>query len=258
MIKHIAIIGLGTVGGAMYHALKKDIEIDIFDESTQLFDHNSDMYESRDSSVFICVNIPMNKNNLQNVNSFHNILDELISRNYEGIVVIKSTVLYKNIKKYLNELNIVMYPEFLNSRTANDDFKKQSYHVLGGNIIHTRSVASYLKENFDFSEELIFEHVSVEEAINFKYIRNIKQAYNLMFWEFVQDVTGDASKMMKNISVSENDIIGMGGYRGYGQSLDNSLYNFSGCLDKDINAFQYESNHELVEYLTKFNRRIRG
>lgn len=256
------LIGLGVVGGAVYNSYNQNKNIKIFDESTELFTNTSLISNHTKSIVMICVDTPMEINGKQNPKNLQKILDVLILQNFRGIVIIKSTVLYSNIEKYINQLNIVMSPEFLNQRTANDDFYKQNYFVLGGNIIHTKIVEQFYKDNFKYNtriEDLKFEHCLIKEAIDFKYTRNILLASKVLFWEMIQDISGNSlkmSSMMKNIPTPEQSNISQDGYRGYGQSLNKNGSDFSACLDKDLNAVLNNKEHVLLQAFNDYNESL--
>ncbi len=256
MIEEINIIGLGVVGSALYNVLKTDLSIKIFDKSTALF--NKQLITD-ESIVFICVDTPMLEAGCQDSSNITNILEELVRQDYRGLIVIKSTVLYSNISDYENKLNIVLNPEFLNQATANSDFKTQRYQVIGGNIQLSKRLANFYETHCEFAfrpEGFIFEFCSTKEAIDFKYMRNIKLAMNVIYWDMVYDLTGDSNKiynMMSKIPTPENHIVGHNGYRGYGQSSDKTRQNFSACLDKDLKAKLCESNNSFLRYINQYN-----
>ena len=259
------LIGLGVVGSAVYENYNGIGTVTVFDESTELFDENTFRKYLQsftdDSITMICVNTPEMDDGSQNANALQNILSTLQKNKYSGIVVIKSTVLYSNINQY-NSLRIVMYPEFLNARTAAMDLRQQYYHVLGGSILDTKIVEEFITNNFIFDfrdEDLIFEHVTIKEAIDFKYTRNIHLAMNTLFWEMIEDISGNSlkmSNMLKNIPVPENSNISQDGYRGYGQSLALEENTYSACLDKDLSAKLKETNHPLLEAFNKYNKQL--
>jgi UDP-glucose 6-dehydrogenase len=260
MFNH-TLIGLGVVGGALYNSyIGKGIEV--FDESTEIFSKETPIMNSKDSIVIVCVNTPMLSSGDQNPMVLHRVLDALEDREFMGTVIIKSTVLYSNILQYTDKLNIVMSPEFLNQRSANEDFYNQNYFVLGGNIINTKLVEEFYKTNFKYNtrvEGLKFEHCSMKEAIDFKYTRNILLASKVLFWEMIQDITGNSlkmSSMMKNIPTPNQENISHNGYRGYGQSLTKNADDFSACLDKDLCATLKDHEHALLQAFNDYNESL--
>jgi UDP-glucose 6-dehydrogenase len=146
--------------------------------------------------------------------------------------------------------NLCYNPEFLNANTANEDFKNQEYIILGGNRDITEEVRYVYNTYFNLPNLKKIEQCSIKEASDFKYIRNIYSAYKLLFWEFVQDTTGNSRKMaqmMKHIPVGEMDIIGLDGYRGFGGA----------CLPKDVSAWNAEYKHKLTNFLLDYNKDLK-
>ncbi len=257
----IAIIGMGVVGSAIYNSVSDGLlnSVLCFDESPKLKTFNS--ATSNDAMkadiIFVAVPTPTTDDG-QDLSILIKILDTLSYKKYEGVIVINSTILEVLNTKY-PKLKIVISPEFLNATTASEDFKNSKYIVLGGDAIHTSFVRKMYGHYFEFNNKVKYEMCTAQEAIDFKYLRNVKQAYNLMFWEFIQDQTGNSRKlanMLSNIPASENSISGLDGYRGYGQSNDKDASNFSACLDKDIRAWDNFKDHELLKFLKEYNKKI--
>ena len=240
----IGIIGFGFVGQAVYSGITDKNRVKVHDKYKDI-DNNrslSDIMEC--SKIFVCVSTPMNKNGSCNTDNTRDVLYSL--KDYQGIIIIKSTMPFDEIPTWPN---ICYNPEFLNERTAIQDFKNQKYIVLGGNIDVTQAVQSMYESDFSLSVDT-YEHCTIQQAVDFKYIRNTYQAYKVLFWEYVQDVTGDARKiamMLENIPMNENTQVSMDGYRGFGGS----------CLPKDVSAIDKNHPHILTKFMLDFNRNLR-
>lgn len=252
----INIIGMGVVGQALLNNVRpnrmKDIKCYDLDKD---FDTFTPQTELKGNVTFVCVNTPSHINGTQDPTDLQNILDILVDKAYTGVVIIKSTVLYENIKPYLNTLSIVMCPEFLTAAKANEDFYNTEYLVFGGKL--GRAAYEIHLEIFDFQYHPKPEYCTIKEAIDFKYMRNLHQAYNVLFWEGIQDISGNAlkmSQMLENLPVGENSNISQGGYRGFGQSLVKGEPNFSACLHKDARAlYKSVGDHPLLKYVNDYN-----
>ena len=243
------IIGFGFVGQAVYSALNGNDRVHIIDPlrgtSTKDKDFQNQIRNSNilggDGTIIICVGSPSNSNGSCNIGTFSSVWNDI--KNFTGLIIIKSTLPKDVIPK---EPNVVYNPEFLNANTAKQDFLDQDYVVLGGDVDWTSKAEKWYNTNTTLKESVTYEHCSKDEASDFKYIRNTYNAYKLLFWEFVQDTTGNSrkmSQMMKNIPTSEMDLIGLDGFRGFGGA----------CLPKDVRSFNDVHNHKLTNFMLDYN-----
>lgn len=254
------IIGMGVVGQALYNNVKYLRDITCYDLGPE-FPTFTASTKIEESPVFICVGTPMQVGGKQDATALHAVLDALVTRNFKSVVIIKSTVLYKNIEPYFKKLKISISPEFLSARNATQDFYNTDYIVVGGTYA---KLAAKAYGGFDFkNEEIKIEYCTNKEAIDFKYMRNIHQAYNVLFWEGIQDIMGNANKlasMLENIPITENSNISQDGYRGYGQSVSPDVHDFSACLDKDVCAklhdVQEGKEHVMLRYIDNYNQSL--
>ena len=133
--KKVGIIGLGFVGGAILKSFKlKNIDVIGYDkyknENTSTFDS---MLET--NIVFLCLPTLFNEEiQSYDKSSIYETCSKLSENNYNGIVVIKSTVEPESTNKLLekyNNLNLIHHPEFLTARTAFEDFHNMTHAVIG-------------------------------------------------------------------------------------------------------------------------------
>lgn len=232
----VGIVGFGFVGQALYSSFKDKENTSILDP---LKGYVNEIFTS--DIVFICVGTPEN-----DFSEVRKILKSLEDSEYKGIVVVKSTVPSKYINHF--NLNVVANPEFLNQISAESDFKNQKYVVLGGNRDLTWKVEKFYKEHTLINPKT-YEHCTIDEAMNFKYIRNIYGAYKVLFWNYVEEVFGNSrkmSKMLEEIPQGEMSLVGLDGKLGYGGA----------CFVKDVNSTHTESSHELTDFMIKYNGRL--
>ena len=241
----IGIVGLGYVGSAVYSSIRDKRNVLINDIRLENSVPLSELKE-KCSTIFICVSTPPNVDGSVGNHIVNDILYQL--DDYEGLIILKSTILKELIPK---KNNLVYNPEFLNERSHIEDFKNQEYIVLGGEIFNTIKAEEIYKKYFDLNfDNIKFEHCSISTASDFKYIRNIYGAYKLLFWEFVHDITGDSRKisdMMKNIPSPEMSSVGLDGFRGYGGS----------CFPKDVDGFDFQHKHILTKFMKEFNSELK-
>ena len=257
MKKNLLIVGYGYVGSATTAVFDDTwCEKEIYDIKPP---YNKvclvDKIKNKDF-IFICIGTPSNKDGSINVDGIIYTLDKLVEKNYRGIVVIKSTVLYNIITPYMEQLRIVINPEFLSQNTFIEDALSQWWVLLGGDPSNCQKVKDLyetctirdIKEN----PNLKFRMVTAQDACNFKYIRNIFGAYLVTFWEWVEDQTGNSrlmASLYKDFKLpSDMSQVGMDGYRGFGGA----------CFPKDVKAWNFKNKDEVTEMLLNHNKKIQG
>ena len=134
----IIIIGLGFVGSAMYESFQqKNIKVTGYDKyKNGGIGTLSDCIET--DIIFLCLPTQYsNKTNRYDISSIIEVLEELVIYNYDGLIVLKSTIepettsiLYDMFKDTYH-LNLLHNPEFLTAKTALHDFHNQEHIVLG-------------------------------------------------------------------------------------------------------------------------------
>lgn len=246
-VKQITIIGYGFVGQAVHSIINENklCEVFIHDPYKKLYDQN---FKTSDI-IFLCLPTPFNKE--LDVSLIVEYLDSLKDSYYKGLVVIKSTVIYSKISKYFEYLNIVINPEFLNQNTSFHDAKTQNTILIGGDYNNSKKLMD-LYTNNSILEDIQFELCSAKEASEFKYIRNIYGAYKVLFWEFVQNTTGNSRKMAelyhKMPYQSEMSQVSMDGYRGFGGA----------CFPKDVAAFNQFYADSLTDFMIEYNENLQN
>ena len=230
----IAVIGgNGVVGRALINSLDlNSIDyLNIIDPTIK----EGNMSTSKDilnsfDIVFLCLPTP-------SVNGIHQtkLIEEYLkifnqSRNNRNCTIVINSSTVNDYTCEFKNLNIVYNPEFINEVSANDDFINAKQIVIGGSIDNCIKIREFYKNATKIKKDVIYSLVTIEEAINYKYIRNLKSSWNLTFWEIVHDITNGQSKKMSQLinkdPVPMNNIVGMDGFRGFGGK----------CLPKDLDA----------------------
>jgi UDP-glucose 6-dehydrogenase len=242
----VGIWGYGFVGQAM-HAVMNDCTVTIYDISGK-YTHNKQLMLDQDI-LFICVPTPTSEYR-HNPTIVQSTLQWLDQNGYKGTVVVKSTILADAIIEYESRINLCFNPEFLNQNTSIHDALNQELIILGGDIDVTKKVQQFY---LDYTlVESKYEFMSIQEASDFKYTRNLYGAYKVLFWEFIQDTTGNARKMAelykKMEYQSEMSQVGMDGFRGFGGA----------CFPKDTKAWDGKHKHQLTEFMLKYNEKLQN
>lgn len=241
--KKILIIGYGYVGQAVHSIIVEDDKciLSVHDPYKKMY---SNLYDQ--DIVFICLPTPFNGDiDISVVREYLNLYKD---NSFKGLIVIKSTIIYSKIAEYFNDLNIVINPEFLNQNTSFEDALNQETVLIGGDFKNSRILVDFYIENTLLNNDVLkVELCSAKEASEFKYIRNIYGAYKVLFWEFVQNTTGNARKMAelyhKMPYQSEMSQVSMDGYRGFGGA----------CFPKDVKAFDSHYSDKLTEFMLEYN-----
>ncbi len=233
-MESVGIIGYGFVGQAVHSILTKDVNI---------YDKYKPQYSTYTPSDIEFVCLPTLTDGEQDTSAFDDFFSLLSKFDKKPLLVIKSTILFNNLMKY-NYTNMIYSPEFLNANTSFIDSKDQKTVILGGEYNLCKKIKElYLTHSILDSE---YTFCSIKEAIDFKYTRNIYGAYKVLFWEYVEDVTGNSRKMKELYDLmpqSDMAQVSMDGYRGYGGA----------CFPKDVQAKLNETDHTLLKYMEEFN-----
>ena len=246
----ISIIGLGFVGGAILESLKLKINnnnIYVYDKYKDIGNLNSCI---KSDITFLC--LPTKYDNIKgeyNKESIYNICDILEKYNYNGIVVIKSTIEPETTDllcdKYKN-LKFIHNPEFLSAKTAFVDFHNQKHIVLGKSkncdIKHLEILKKFYTDLYENSEISVCSSL---ESESMKIFCNCFYAVKIQFFTelylLCQKNNCDFN-LVKNIMIKNNwinsmhtNIPGTDGEISYGGL----------CFPKDTNA--------LLKYMEKIN-----
>ena len=251
----IIIAGYGFVGKAVADSLKDTHELYIVDPK---YNRNSISQYSHADCMIVCVGTPSAKDGNCDISQVESVLYDAP---YGMPILIKCTVppdyLEKLIIDYPNT-EISYSPEFLRAASATDDFKNQTYMIIGG-------------DNFIFWKE-IFEvalhhcqaylNTTIAEASMIKYATNTFLSVKVTFFNQLYDmclagnVDYDVVKQLLSydhrIGASHMQVPGPDGHRGYG----------GGCFPKDTNAFVHYSDRlntkvSVLESAIKYNKKIR-
>jgi len=241
MIGTAGIIGYGIVGQATHHILNCNVYIlDPYVKGCKL--NIKDLLGT--TAIFICLNV-LNKDGHQDYTCLTSYLQSLKDLKYKGIVVIRSTILpsCEPIMKFKHDLKIVAWPEFLTEVTS---FKDEFKDIILGGIYKDCLIISRL-----LPRDHKIHCMSFNEAMMFKYTRNMFGAYKVLFWEFIQETTGKARKMaelMKYFPSGDYSQVGLDGFRGFGGK----------CFPKDTLAFHNVVKHPLTKFMLDYNNKLRS
>ncbi len=238
----IGIIGLGFVGSAMYKSFKlNDVKVIGYDKYNKTISNNTleDMFIC--DILFLC--LPTQFDEIQNSydkSCIEEVCRDLENANYDGIVVIKSTVeplttIY--LEEKYSKLKFVHNPEFLTARTAFEDFHNQKHIVLGkGNRINEYDINYLILFYKDYYPDAEISICSSTESESMKIYLNCFYSVKIQFFNelYLLSKSMDCDyNVIKNLMLKNNwinpmhtDVPGPDGLLSYGGY----------CFPKDTNA----------------------
>lgn len=234
----IGIIGLGFVGQAINEFFKsKKQNVLIYDKYKNI--NTFDIVLSTDI-IYICLpTLYSNSTKTYDMTDIDSTIEELVKNKYNGVILIKSTVLPNYCTTTNNkypQLMIVHNPEFLSTRTASHDFSQQYHIVLGytkQSIIVIEITEEFYRNLFPTAE---ISCVISEEAGLMKLACNSFYAMKIQYFTeifLLCEKMGISYNCVKNLMLKNNWINSMHtSIPGH----DNIISFGGACFPKDINA----------------------
>ena len=182
----IGIVGHGFVGKATDWGFSKNTNKFIVDPKNgtnidQLAEFNPEL-------IFVCVPTPMGENGIQDSSIIEAVVQELVVKCPESIIVIKSTVLPSILEK-IEKANpkIIYNPEFLREKHANEDFMNSEMIIFGGDKNIASQVSKfYLDHSRCKTKKHIFMDISSASLV--KYTINTFLASKVIFFNEMHEV----------------------------------------------------------------------
>ena len=237
----IGIIGLGMVGRAVKsgftcHAFVSDPKYNTVSVE--------DICRLDPNAIFVCVPTPTDDTKYELLRS---VLQRIRATPYQGLVVVKSTVL----PQYIEEFNVIYNPEFLSRATAYDDFINPPFVLIGGN--RADELVELYKQESEVDTSRVFV-TDLKTASLAKYIMNSFYATKITFMNQMYDVAqqqGVEWNQLTDILAQQPwmgthhfQVPGPDGERGFGGP----------CLPKDTEALTKEFNVPLLDTVLLLNK----
>jgi UDP-glucose 6-dehydrogenase len=241
----VGICGLGFVGEAIYSFMNKTLctsydvisDIVVYDKYKQINTLDVLLYADL---IYLCIPTPYDEiSRAYNMDEIDNTLYLLKELNYQGIILLKSTILpnyCSTINNLYPQLKLVHNPEFLSAKTAAEDFLKQQHIIIG----YTRQSQTHVTTVTDFYRAL-FPHalISINTA---EESALMKLACNSFYATKVQFFT-ELYLLCEKTQVDYNTVKGLMLNNNWINSMHTTIpgpdgeISFGGaCLPKDISA----------------------
>jgi len=242
----IGIIGYGMVGQAVEYGFSKT-KVFVCDPK---YNHVTikGLCLLNPEAIFVCLPTPTDDNNYSLLTS---VLDEISDMNYQGLVIVKSTI----IPKYLEKYDVVYNPEFLSRSTSKNDFVNPHLLILSGEKSE-KALELYKKYSTVDTKNTYITDINTASFL--KYVMNTFYATKVTFMNSMYDV----AKQM-NVNYDESiDILakhpwmgtnhfrvpGPDGKRGFGGP----------CLPKDTECLVKNYDVELLKKVLELNQYYRN
>jgi UDPglucose 6-dehydrogenase len=230
----LGFVGVGVVGGAIKQAFDSLYETYAYDKFKSV-GNLEDVLKT--DVIFISVPTATKDDGSQNLSPLIETCQILFNNKYEGIIVIKCTVLpgtCQHLSKQFN-LRIVHSPEFLTAANPYKDFINQKSVILGGNKSDTDVVQSIFSKLNHNTPVNVFNNATYTEMI--KYTHNLFLASKVSFFNEIFDVCSylgisyeymmDGVHSIGQVGKGHTQVPGPDGQLGFGGM----------CFPKDTKAF---------------------
>ena len=183
----IGLIGCGVIGDALRRAcVAKSIEIAVYDKFKPEWQDRESLLDA--ALVFLCVPTPTQRDH-QDLSALEESLHWLQSKDYPGVVVIRSTVIpgtTAGLQK-LFRIPLVHCPEFLTAARPLEDMLEQRTVLLGSSSQPALVVAKDFWLNFDSRLTVqLYGSPSITEMA--KYLHNCFLATKVGFFNEMYDL----------------------------------------------------------------------
>jgi nucleotide sugar dehydrogenase len=268
----LGVIGRGFVGGAVSNGFNtKKVEQYTVDPRFSNLTLEG-LVEENPQVTFICLPTPTRTKETAdgpvgsvNADLIKEALQKLQTMEYDGIVVIKSTVAPSVLDAFVNtytQLNIVYNPEFLTEANANDDFINPPFQIFGGDWDTCTKVEQMYTQYSNVKPVPTFK-LDIKAASFLKYTINSWLATKVVFFNELRelyaeyDMTTPWSEFIgvlshePRVGPSHMNVPGPDGKFGFGGN----------CFPKDTKAFVEESRNfsmlQLLEKAIQLNNEMR-
>lgn len=266
----IGIIGVGFVGGATAHVLKKNHNLYLYDKYKPPYnkEENLENLARNSECVFLCVPTPMQISGAIDYSNIYNSIDSLLDKvtllNKDPknlLLIVRSTAVSGTTDKLAQRypFRFGFNPEFLREKYALEDMERTNRIILGAN--DKESLAQMESLYLPIFPNAKYVKVDRKTAEMIKYVANGmltgQVALANEFYQICKNVGVDYNTIKETILLDERigknlDVPGPDGELGFGGK----------CFPKDLNALIYLARENmyrpyLLEEIWRLNEKVR-
>ena len=262
----LGFIGYGFVGRSQHLVFEHNCNAFIVDPQKNSNTIEQMCWSFVPKIIFVSLPAPTLEDGSVDISLIRNTLQELVRQQYEGIVVLKSTVppekIHELYVEFANDpilnkkgpLRFVYSPEFLREKHYKEDALNPEFILLAGNWQDCQRIKETYINHSHIKGRLDFRMVDYRTASLIKYTINSYLAMKVTFMNQVYQLMGDVYgvtgphdwsefvdilSLDSRIGVGHMHVPGPDGQYGYGGS----------CLPKDVKAFIGSDHNERLTVL---------
>ncbi len=228
----ISIAGLGVIGSACKYGFEKlGHDVSFYDPKFE----NSKFEDLLGSEIiYVCVPTPSNSDGSCDTTIVRNVIDELMKKNFTGIIAIKSTVepgtTQSLIEQYYND-KICFVPEFLRERCAYSDFT-ENHEVLAVGTNNPQVYDQICLSHGKYPKQ--YANLSPTEGELLKYYSNVFNALRIIFANEMYEI---CKALGADYSLIKDTFIKRGTAKDIYMDVNEKFRGYGGvCLPKDTKA----------------------
>jgi UDP-glucose 6-dehydrogenase len=252
-MSNILIIGAGKVGTATNISLGNPA--DFHDPYKGIVNNNFDNYEY----IIVCVDTV--QSGPDDYKDLESVLEELSEHDYNGVVVIRSTIspskIFELDQKY--NLRYIMFPEFMPQRDGALVVDDAWIALLGGDLDDVVGFANNVLVKHKYPAPTnSYKYVSKHEAAIIKLADNAGLAAKLVYFNALYKICEDFGASYENIRDAIGLDVRINNKHSIVPSPDDGKFGFGGhCLPKDIKAIANIDKLGFFNAVQKINEQLR-
>lgn len=262
----VGVIGYGVVGKAMVNTFqKRKIDCIYYDKFVETHSCLAQCCETCEL-IFLALPTPPGTDGYD-LSAIHETLSFFEDHNYDGLIVLKSTVLPGTthvLQNQYSSLSIIHNPEFLSARTATFDYENQTHILIGITPQTSDEDLELLEDFFEYALPNIPSTICTStESESTKIMCNAFYATKIQFFN---EMYFYSKKCHANFNIITQNMINQGWINPMHTRVpghDNRFSYGGSCLPKDTQTLLHDlalhdSPHEVLQAVCNEQKKMRN